>query len=51
MRLRATRLGVTGLNQSAGEYLTINGGRARLLVGADGQPLMGLDGQYLYGRV
>ena len=30
-------------------YLSINGLRCVLLVGADNQPLRGADGQYLYG--
>lgn len=37
--------------QGVGEYMTINGVLARLLVGRDGQALRGRDGQYLYGRV
>mgnify|MGYP000852423538 len=39
------------LSQGVGEYMTINGVLARLLVGRDGQALRGRDGQYLYGRV
>jgi len=40
----------TALLAGVPEYLTIDGILARLLIGADNQPLQGADGQYLYGR-
>lgn len=38
-------------SKGVAEYLIIDGVLARLLIGADSQPLQGADGQYLYGRI
>ena len=42
-------LRIATLSKGVPAYLSINGLRCVLLVGADNQPLRGADGQYLYG--